>query len=342
MYKLNSLYYFIVILFLLSLFFLSARKSQIFTSPMQLEETYNEYLLDKLAQLFPKKELQSYLEANEKDRPTVLRINTLLKRRKDVLFYLSNRKVDCDVLDWNDDLIIAYKSEVPLGATPEYLAGYYIIQGASSILPVINLEIKKNQRIVDLCAAPGGKSTHIGAIMNNTGILYCNDICKERINSLRSNLMRMGITNAIITNKNANEFDIGKVDRVLLDAPCSGTGIISKDKSVKTSKTADEIKKIVKEQKKLIKHAYDMLKGDGVLVYSTCSILVDENEKVVDYLLRERAGAKIEEMEVAVGRNGFTNFRGESYHGSMSKARRIYPHVHNMDGFFYCKIRRTQ
>lgn len=307
-----------------------------------LEESYNEFLLGKLKQLFHKAEFDAFLEANEKQRPTVIRVNTLLTRRKDLAYALTQRKVETGNLDWTDTALVAFKSDVPLGATPEYLGGYYIVQGANSMLPVLNLEIKDGMRVVDLCAAPGGKSTHIAAILNNTGVLYSNDVSKERINALKSNLSRMGVMNAIITNMDALEFNVGKVDRVLLDAPCSGTGIISKDPSVKTSKSIGDIRKIVKMQHKLVLHAFDMLKPSGFLVYSTCSVLVEENESVVDYLLSERKNARVVDLNVAVGREGFARFRNENFNGSLQKARRIYPHVHNMDGFFYVKILKIE
>ncbi len=305
-----------------------------------LEESYNEYLIGKFKELFSKNELEAFLEANEKERPVVLRVNTLLRRRKDLSYMLKNRKVDCENLDWTDTGIVTYKSSVPLGATPEYLAGYYMIQGAASMLPTLNLDLKEDLVVVDLCAAPGGKSTHIAALMNNTGILYCNDICKERIDALKSNLMRMGITNCIVTNMNAKDFNVGKVDRVLLDAPCSGTGVISKDSSIKTSKSEKEIKNTSNLQKELILHAFDMLNKNGIMVYSTCSILVEENESVVNHLLMLRSDARVCEMEISIGQNGFTHFRNLEFNGSLKFARRTYPHVHNMDGFFYCKIRK--
>ena len=308
-------------------------------TPM-LEEGSNEYLLEKIKEVFPKKELQAYLEANEKQRPTVLRINTLLKRRKDIVHMLNARKVETESLAWCDSALVAYKATVPLGATPEYLAGYYIIQGACSMFPVLNLELKEGLTVVDLCAAPGGKTTHIAALMNNTGTLYANDIDRDRAYALRSNVARMGVENCIITNLEAEKFDVGKVDRVLLDAPCSGTGVISKDPSIKSSKSVKEIKKIVRKQKELILHAFDMLKSGGIMVYSTCSILVEENEGVVDFLLRNREGATLCEPDVGVGKNGFQSFRSETLHGTLVRAKRLYPHIHNMDGFFYCKIRK--
>lgn len=309
---------------------------------MPLEENYNEFLLSKLKQIFSKKELEAYLESNEKQRPTVIRINTLLSRRKDLAYSLSQRKVETGNLEWTDTALVAYKSEVPLGATPEYLAGYYMIQGANSMLPVLNLDLKENMKVVDLCAAPGGKTSHIAALMNNTGILYANDMSKDRIASLRSNISRMGIQNTIITCMDAGKFNVGKVDRVLLDAPCSGTGVISKDPLIKTSKSAEEISRLSKTQKKLILHAFDMLKTGGVMIYSTCSILVEENEEVVDYLLTNRKNAKISDLNIGVGKEGFIRFRSLNFNGSISKSRRIYPHVHNMDGFYYVKITKLE
>ena len=151
----------------------------------------------------------------------------------------------------------------------------------------------------------------------------------------------MGIENCKITNYDAKEFDIGKVDRVLLDAPCSGTGVIAKDPLIKTSKSHEDIKEIAKVQKKLILHAFGMLKTIGIMVYLTCSILVEENEEVVSYLMANRKNAKICKVDVDVGRNGFTSFKGENFNGPLQYSRRIYPHVHNIDGFYYCKIRKT-
>lgn len=307
---------------------------------LNLEGSYNEFLLKKIKEIFPKKEVTAFLEANEKSRPTVLRINTMLKRRKDVMHMLHQRKVEMSALEWCEEGVVAFKSAVPLGATPEYLAGYYIIQGASSFLPVLNLEIGEHLTVVDLCAAPGAKTTHLASIMNNTGVLYANELNKDRTHSLKANIQRMGFENCIVTNMDGLKFKLGKVDRVALDSPCSGTGVIAKDMSVKTTKSEEEIKEIVKIQKKLILHAFDMLKPNGIMVYSTCSFLVEENEEVVDFLLQKRTNAKTMIPDVDVGKEGFTSFRGKDFSNEVKKARRIYPHVHNMDGFFYCKIRK--
>ncbi|ORD98508.1 NOP2 [Hepatospora eriocheir] len=309
------------------------------------EDSYNEFLLSKIYEIFPKKEAVAFIESNEISRPITIRTNLSLISRKELISALLRRKIECDVLDWCEEVIVIFSSKVPLGATPEYLAGYYIIQGANSFLPVLNMElskIKDSYKVVDLCGAPGGKSTHIGALMENRGTLFVNELNKDRCSSLISNLHRMHVSNSIISNIDGLKFDVGKVERVLLDAPCSGTGIISKDPSVKTSKTEKEIKDHQKLQKKLILHAFDMLKNNGILVYSTCSILVEENEEVIDFLLSKRKNAKVSDLDVAIGKDGFSKFRGVSYNGTISKSKRIFPHVQNMDGFYYCKIKKVE
>ncbi|MEE6527139.1 hypothetical protein FKM82_028268, partial [Ascaphus truei] len=124
------------------------------------------------------------------------------------------------------------------GATPEYLAGHYMLQGASSLLPVIALAPQENERVLDMCCAPGGKTSYIAQLMKNTGVIVANDMNSERLKSVVGNLHRLGVTNCVICNYDGRQIPkvLGGFHRVLLDAPCSGTGIISKDPAVKTSK----------------------------------------------------------------------------------------------------------
>lgn len=124
------------------------------------------------------------------------------------------------------------------GATPEYLAGHYMLQAASSFLPVIALAPQPNERVLDMASAPGGKTTHIAALLQNTGAVFANDANKQRTKSLTANVHRLGCKNVVICSYDGREFPkvMGGFDRVLLDAPCSGTGVISKDSSVKINK----------------------------------------------------------------------------------------------------------
>lgn len=184
-------------------------------------------------------QLIEFLDANEMPRPVTIRANTLKTRRRDLAQALINRGVNLDPIgEWSKVGLVVYESQVPIGATPEYLAGHYMIQGASSMLPVMALAPQEDEKVLDLCAAPGGKTTYIASLMRNTGVLVANDANKDRLNALVGNIHRLGITNTIVTNLDGRKIlqHMKDFDRILVDAPCSGTGVISKDSSVKTSK----------------------------------------------------------------------------------------------------------
>jgi ribosomal RNA methyltransferase Nop2 len=308
---------------------------------------FNEYLLTKLTSLVKTAELLEFLDASDHPRPVVIRANTLRTRRKELERVLNQRGVRLGPVGrWTKLGLVVYDSQVALGSTPEYLAGHYMLQSASSFLPVMALEPRPGTRVLDMCAAPGGKTTHIAQIMKNTGVIIANDINVKRTPALVANLHRLGVVNAIVVNYDGRAFPraMGGFDAVLLDAPCTGTGVIARDPSVKTSKSAPDVELIVKNQKELILHAYDAVKpSGGRLVYCTCSLLVEENEGVVDYLLKKRPAARVvqpnidREFDEELAK-GIDRYEGLIMHPGVKNARRVYPHRLNMDGFFFAVI----
>ncbi|EHL00619.1 putative ribosomal RNA methyltransferase Nop2 [Glarea lozoyensis 74030] len=309
---------------------------------------YSQYLAEKLFNLFPPKEAFAFFEANETARPVVIRTNTLRTHRRDLATSLINRGVTLEpVGKWSKIGLQVFESAVPLGATPEYLAGHYILQAASSFLPVMALAPQEHERVLDMAAAPGGKTTHLAALMKNTGVIFANDSNKSRAKGLIGNIHRLGAKNTIVCNYDAREFPkvMGGFDRVLLDAPCSGTGVIAKDPSVKTNKTEKDFLMLPHLQKQLLLSAIDSVdhasKTGGYIVYSTCSVTVEENEQVVQYALSKRPNVKLVETGLVFGKEGFTSYMGKSFDKSLKMTRRYYPHAYNVDGFFVSKFKKT-
>ncbi|KPI90347.1 putative Nucleolar protein [Leptomonas seymouri] len=303
---------------------------------------YNEFLMDAILLLFPPAEAVDFLEAMEKARPTTIRVNTLKAKRRDLVQALVKRGMNIEPLEkWSKVGLQVFESNVPIAGTIEYLAGQYMLQAAASFLPVMALAPQEHERVLDMSAAPGGKTTYIAQLMKNTGVLFANDVSEPRCKSLNANLQRLGVTNCIVTNYDGTGYErvMRNFDRILLDAPCTGTGIISRDKSIKTSKQYEDIQRASQLQRALIVSAIDACKVGGYVVYSTCSFLVEEDEAVVDFALKRR-DVQVVEMGLPFGRPGFTKYRHHRYHDSLELSRRYFPHVHNMDGFYVCKLKK--
>lgn len=307
---------------------------------------YNDYLMGMFMDLLPLDEMCEFLDANEKPRPTVIRTNTLKARRRELAQALIHRGVNLDPLEWSKEGLVVHDSTVPIGATPEYLSGHYMLQGACSQLPVMALAPKKGERVLDVSAAPGGKTTHMAAMMRNSGTLVANDANKERQKSTIANLHRLNCCNSIVSVMDGR--DLAKTwglyfNKVLLDAPCSGTGVISKDPAVKLNKAQEDIRDCAFLQKELIIAAVDSLNantpGGAFMVYCTCSLMVAENEEVVDYILRKR-NVKIVDAGLPIGEPGLTKFKDKKFDPSLKLTRRFYPHKHNTDGFYVCKLQK--
>jgi 25S rRNA (cytosine2870-C5)-methyltransferase len=302
---------------------------------------YSDFLIELFLEMFPSGEAVEFLEANEAPRPVTIRTNTLRTRRRDLARSLIDRGVNLDPIKWSKVGLQIFDSPVPLGATPEYLAGQYMLQGAASFLPVMALDAQPGERALDLCSAPGGKTTYIAAQMRNTGQLFANDANRDRCKALTANIHRLGVKNCVVTTLDGRKYPnfLSGFDRVLVDAPCAGFGVISRDASIKVNKGQEDIARCSALQRQLILAAIDCAKVGAIVVYSTCSITVDENEAVVAHALKHR-DMRIVDTGFEFGRPGYTRYRASRFHPSMAKTRRFYPHAHNTDGFFVAKLEK--
>ncbi|MFH1325364.1 MAG: RsmB/NOP family class I SAM-dependent RNA methyltransferase [archaeon] len=236
-----------------------------------------------------------------------------------------------------------------LGRCLEHLLGYYYIQELASMLPALVLKPKENEHVLDLCASPGSKTTQIAAMMNNSGTVIANEINFKRTKILSSNLERCGVSNTIITRKNG--IDLCRklkeknflFDKILVDAPCSGEGTVRSTPKTFLMWNIHAVKSLSKLQKKLLSSAIEILKTKGEIVYSTCTHSPEENEEVLDFILREFSNIKIEKINLPVKCSpGILGWAGGNYNKEVENSCRIYPHISDTEGFFIAKLTKLK
>ena len=236
------------------------------------------------------------------------------------------------------------KERRDIGNLIEHSLGYFYTQEAASMIPPIALDPKEIDIVLDMAASPGSKTTQIAAYMENKGILIANDLTTERMKPLSMNIQRCGITNCIITLMQGQWFKKSSIefDKILVDAPCSGTGTIRK--SLKTLRiwNPNMVKRLSITQKQLIETAFNILKQNGTLVYSTCSLEPEENEAVVNFLINKYENAKLEEINVKNLKRSspILEFEKQKYSEEIKKCLRIWPQDNDTEGFFVAKIRK--
>ncbi|MBI2651199.1 NOL1/NOP2/sun family putative RNA methylase [Candidatus Woesearchaeota archaeon] len=234
------------------------------------------------------------------------------------------------------------KERRDIGNLIEHSLGYFYTQEAASMMPPIVLEPREDELILDMAASPGSKTTQIASYMKNKGILIANDYQIERMKPLTINIQRCGITNCIITLMQGQWFKNLEFDKILLDAPCSGTGTIRK--SLKTLRIWNPymVKRLAGTQKQLIETAFSSLKENGILVYSTCSLEPEENEAVVNFLINKHENARLEEINLqGIKRSApILEFEGNKYSKEIKKCLRIWPQDNDTEGFFVAKIQK--
>jgi len=267
---------------------------------------------------------------------SAIRINTIKITEKELVKRLREEKAAVEKIPFADFGYFV-DAKFSIGATPEYLQGYYYVQEAASQLPVQVLNPDKKDVILDMAAAPGGKTTQIAQYMENKGVLVALDKEDFRLKSLKNNLERCGVANCLVYKKDGQDVsDLNiEFDKVLLDAPCSGNLVV--DKIWLDKKSIEGIRERAELQKKLLKAAVSVLKENGVLVYSTCSMEPEENEMVIDWAL-SNLPIKLEKAELQIGIPALTEFEGRRFSSEIKKCIRIVPYQNNTQPFFIAKI----
>jgi len=233
-----------------------------------------------------------------------------------------------------------------LGKAIEHQTGLYYVQELASMQSPIVLNTKPGEKILDLCAAPGSKTTQIASMLQNTGLIIANDVSFSRIKPLTTNLERCGVMNTIVT-RMAGHILCEKLskkkflfDKILVDAPCSGEGTIRFDSKVLKMWNPKIGKKLSGLQKKLLASALSCLKSGGILVYSTCTFDPLENEAVIQFA-HDKFPIEIEEVKLPLKtHSGILNWKNKEFDKQIKKCKRIYPHENDSEGFFVAKLRK--
>ena len=310
-------------------------------SILELKNRLPKDFIDNLYETYTPLTVDKILSGMLGERNTTLRVNNLKTTIQDLMRILKENNIKFDRVEWyKDALVIKNAKEKELQNLEIYQKGGIYLQSLSSMIPPLVLNPKPNEKVLDLTAAPGSKTTEISALMENKGYILANELDSIRCERLRYNIEMQGANIVEVINKRGEkvgEEHKEEFDKVLLDAPCSGEGrfLGNSPKTYRTwsKKTVNELAKL---QKKLLKSAYEALKPGGVLVYSTCTLNKKENEEVLEWAL-ENLELKLLDINLDL-REKLQGFN-DGVNKEISKAIRILPSK-NMEGFFIAKFKK--
>ena len=283
---------------------------------------FKEYLLKKYDEDF----VNDFLSASKDERTSSLILNTN-KYSKDIL-----NGVNLISHPYIKNAFYYDKNVNKLGIDYRFENGVYFIQDAASMMTVHALDVQKDDVILDLCAAPGGKTIDAAIKLNNSGLIVANDISYERCRVLSSNIERMGFSNVIISNTDFEKVYthyLNSFDKIILDAPCSGSFMFRKNENARLDWTYEKVLSCQKTQRNLIEIAYQMLKPGGKLIYSTCSISPEENEEIISELLKNHDDIHAQKLD----------FNDDVYESKILKNSYYFlPFKFNCEGQFICLL----
>lgn len=293
---------------------------------MEIEYSISKDLLNILRKEYSPKTLKKILKSYNYSSDTMIRINPKKCSKEDLKKKLEEYGYSVREHQELDQVLILENSQ-DLTKTEEFQKGFFTIQDASSVLAALYADAKEDMLVLDLCAAPGSKTCQMSESMNNTGKIIANDLYPGKMKYIKENAERLGAENIITESSDGTLFREeweSKFDVVLLDAPCSGTGIVAKKPEIKLNRKKEDIEELLATQRKLIDNACRYVKKGGYLLYSTCSILEEENEEQREYILNHY---NVESVDLV-------------YKGGERDYLKIMPYEKDQDGFFISKFKK--
>ncbi len=295
-----------------------------------------EWLYEKLHPLLSDEQLAQLGQSMQQAAPLDLRINPLLTTRDEVLQEFANQGIEASPTPYSP-LGIRLNKKIPLQKNPLFLSGKVEVQDEGSQLLGLLMEPRRQDMVVDFCAGAGGKTLLLGALMNSQGRLYAFDVSEKRLNNLKPRLKRSGLSNItpqLINSENDSKLKrlAGKIDRVLVDAPCSGLGTLRRNPDLKWRQSPEGIAELTEKQASILNAAAKLPKAGGRLIYATCSLLPEENEAIVSHFLATHPDYQLIPVDSVLEHQHIPLQSGEFL--------KLNPASHNTDGFFAAVLER--
>jgi len=307
-----------------------------FSMYLSVYYSYPKWLIDYWLDTYSPQFVEDLCRGSNKSPVVSIRCNTLKTNKEDLMKTLS--KEDVVVYDgvYSKEALGISKTSA-INELPSFKQGLFQVQDESSMLVGHILNPKPRDNILDVCSAPGGKATHCGELMKNEGIIFARDIHEHKLDLIKSSAQRLGISIIKTQLKDATQLDdtmVSKMDRVLIDAPCLGLGIIRKKPDIKYKKTPKDLEDLIVVQRQILSTCSKYVNVGGILVYSTCTISKRENIENIDWFTRN-FDFELEDIDP---------YLPETLRSETSKKGyiQLYPHIHNIDGFFIARLRRKR
>jgi len=301
-------------------------------------------IYDYFSSIYGKDSADKYLEFIDREPAQYIRVNTskIFKEELSKLLF-EKYQIKTEQINYFDKVLKIVEGKDRVGKTLEHVLGFYYIQSLSSMLPPLVLNPDCDDVVMDLCGAPGSKTTQLAELMNYEGTLLVNEVDNERIKSLVFNLERLNVINSAVIHSKGEV--LSKIydehfTKILVDAPCSGLGIIQKKGEVSNWWSLDHVERLQQLQMRLLIAAIKMAKVGAEIVYSTCTLSIEENEEVIDKVL-EKYPVEILDVNLPIpSRPAFTEFNGKKFNPDLKKAIRILPWEIDSDGFFLVRLKK--
>ncbi|MBP1924874.1 16S rRNA (cytosine967-C5)-methyltransferase [Sedimentibacter acidaminivorans] len=300
---------------------------------LSVKYSYPKWLVSRWIGEFGKDKIEDVLVANNSQAPFTIRVNTLKVSRGELIRILERKGMIVEECKYLDKGIII-ENPVEIDKMNEYKSGLFSIQSESSMLAGQVLNPKENSLVIDLCAAPGGKSLNAAEMMKNKGKIISRDVYENKISLIEYDKKRLGVENIFVETYDATVLDrklINRADYCIVDVPCTGLGIIRRKPEIKYNKLESDLESIQKIQFKILENASKYLKLGGELVYSTCTVNKEENINMINNFLKSNSNFIMVDISEQTKNSFETSQKGYV---------EIFPHLHRMDGFFIAKLKR--